>query len=607
MISRKVNALRIISLLLCLILIYTIVMPCNSYAAKKVIGLVSEQEYQNKYTNTEDYTAVPYYRYATRTKETTTSGYSSLSGWTQSGKKLVSSSTGRWSRSSGNPGTSRDNNYETVTKVSKTTGFEYYVWVCNHKTWFWKNNGAVHNNGSCRAKNKLVIYSSRGVIGSKDSDGSYTAPKSFSISNPGSFSTIYGMTWNGSAINSWTSGSKITPVWRGGTVTYYKTTVEKYQYSYWKWGSWSSWSNWTADVKATGDTCKKDSTVMYYVTDIRKENQTITGTSSYNVKCGDPGFSLNCTTNGDSILNYTSSNTGIVTVSSGGYVTIKGAGTATITVKAPMTENYKAAQKTIQITVTKKTQTISGSSSYRAVYGDESFAIDAAAQTGLSYTTSDADVAEVDQSGYVIINGAGTATITVTAAESDIYKSASKTITVNIAKASQGIDVQPDFRFDLGDAPFYLDAKSETGQFRYSSSNTKIATVSTSGRVTIKNPGKAKIYITALSDSNYKSAKRTVYISIGMKTPELSCKNKFKKIKFTWSKVPGASGYKVYSYDKNKKKYICKMTRKSSQRYAVIREPKIGKEYKVKIRAYKNVNGKKVYSPYSDVVKVIGK
>ncbi len=604
--DRKVNCRVIISIILCMTLITGIVFPCNVYAAKKVIGLVSEQEYLNKYTNKEDFTAVPYYRYATRSKETTTSGYSSLSGWTSSGKKLISSNTGSWSRSAGSAGTSNDSSYETVTKVNKTTGYEYYVWVCNHKTWFWKNNGAKHNNGTCRSKNKLVIYSSRGVIGSKDSDGSYTAPKSFSPSSPGSFSTIYGMTWNGATISSWTSGSKITPVWRGGTVTYYKTTVEKYQYSYWKWGSWSSWSDWTADVKATGDTCKKDSTVMYYVTDIRKENQTITGTSSYNVKCGDPGFSLNCTTNGDSILNYTSSNTGVVTVSSSGYVNIKGAGTATITVKAPMTENYKAAQKTIQITVTKKTQTISGSSSYRAVYGDESFAIDAAAQTELSYATSDAGVAEVDQSGYVIINGAGTATITVTAAESDIYKSASKTITVNIAKASQGIDVQPDFWFDLGDAPFYLDAKSETGQFRYSSSNTKIATVSTSGRVTIKNPGKAKIYITALSDSNYKSAKRTVYISVGMKTPELSCKNEFKKIKFTWSKVPGAGGYKVYVYDKNKKKYICKMTKKSSQRYVVIREPKIGKQYKVKVRAYKVVNGRSMYSPYSNIVSAIG-
>ena len=49
------------------------------------------------------------------------------------------------------------------------------------------------------------------------------------------------------------------------------------------------------------------------------------------------------------------------------------------------------------------------------------------------------------------------------------------------------------------------------------------------------------------------------------------------------------------------------MTKKSSQRSAVIREPKIGKEYKVAVRAYKNVNGKKVYGDYSNNVSVIGK
>ena len=603
MISRKVNTLRMLSLLLCLILIYTIVMPCNSYAAKKVIGLVSEQEYQSKYTNTEDYTAVPYYRYATRTKETTTSGYSSLSGWTQSGKKLVNSSTGSWSRSAGNAGTSRDNNYETVTKVSKTTGFEYYVWVCNHKTWFWKNNGAVHNNGSCRAKNKLVIYSSRGVIGSKDSDGSYTAPKSFSISNPGKFSTIYGITWNGSAINSWSSGAKITPVWRGGTVTYYKTTVEKYQYSYWKWSEWSSWSDWTPTVKATDDTCKKDSTVMYYVTDIRKEKQTISGNSSYSVKCGDSDFSLGCSTNGDSVLTYTSSDNSVASVNSSGYVSIRGAGTAIITVKALATENYYAAEKIIQITVTKKNQTISGKNSYKVTYGDDGFNIDAAAQTELSYSTSNARVADVDSSGYVTINGGGYATITVTAVSSNIYNSANKTININVAKAPQTISVQKNYYMEYGDAPFYLEAEAESETFRYKSSNKKVATVSSSGKVTLKNPGKAKIYITALTNSNYKSAKKTVYINVKLKPPVLEIKDvESNDVILTWDKVHGANGYKiVVSNNKTQK------SKTTKARKATFKNIYKGTTYNFKVRAYKIINNKKVYSPYSNIIRVTGR
>lgn len=603
MASRKVNTLRMLSLLLCLILIYTIVMPCNVFAAKKVIGLVSEQEYQSKYTNTEDYTAVPYYRYATRTKETTTSGYSSLSGWTQSGKKLVSSSTGKWSRSAGNAGTSRDNSYETITKVSKTTGYEYYVWVCNHKTWFWKNNGAVHNNGSCRSKNKLIIYSSRGVIGSKDSDGAYTAPKSFSISNPRSFSTIYGMTWNGSAISSWSSGSKITPVWRGGTVTYYKTTVEKYQYSYWKWGSWSSWCDWTPTVKATGDTCEKDSTVMYYVTDIRKEKQTISGNSSYKVKCGDSDFSLGCSTNGDSVLNYSSSDNSVVSVNSSGYVSIRGAGTAIITVKAPVTENYYAAEKIIQITVTKKNQTISGRSSYNATYGDDGFSIDAVAQTELSYSTSNAGVADVDNSGYVTINGGGSATITVTAAESNIYNSASKTININVAKASQTIAAQGSYYMEYGDAPFYLEAEAGSGTFRYKSSNQKVATVSSSGKVTLKNPGKAKIYITAVSSSDYKVAKKTIYINVKLKAPVLEIKDiESDDVMLTWDKVYGANGYKiVVSNNKTQKSKI------TNARKATFKSMYRGITYHFKVRAYRIINNKRVYSPYSNVITVTGR
>ena len=92
-----------------------------------------------------------------------------------------------------------------------------------------------------------------------------------------------------------------------------------------------------------------------------------------------------------------------------------------------------------------------------------------------------------------------------------------------------------------------------------------------------------------------------------MATPVLTIKqNADKSMLLSWSKVPGAGGYKVYVYDKNRNKYICKMTKRSSQRYVVIREPKIGKQYKVKVRAYKVVSGRTMYSPYSNIVSAIG-
>ena len=83
----KISCKAIISMALCMVMIASILFPCNVHAASKYIGLVSEDEYLSKYTNKEDYKAVPYYRYAS--KVIRTSGYPSLLGWTLSGKKLV--------------------------------------------------------------------------------------------------------------------------------------------------------------------------------------------------------------------------------------------------------------------------------------------------------------------------------------------------------------------------------------------------------------------------------------------------------------------------------------------------------------------------------------
>lgn len=57
-------------------------------------------------------------------------------------------------------------------------------------------------------------------------------------------------------------------------------------------------------------------------------------------------------------VTYKSSNTKVATVSSKGKITAKAAGTATITISAAATSNYKAASKTIKITVSKGSATV---------------------------------------------------------------------------------------------------------------------------------------------------------------------------------------------------------------------------------------------------------
>lgn len=526
---RNVECKLIVFIFLCMILITSIAFPCNVYAAKKAIGLVTEQEYKSNYTNTEQYTAVPYYRYATRTKETTTSGYASLSGWNQSGKTLVSSVTGEWTIGVVSPETTIINNdtFEIVKSVQRAAARAYYAYTCNHKKSYWLNENASHD--ACKLNNELIIYCSKPTLEYRmESDDGYITPQFFSKTDPKGFGTIYLMTYKGEDISSWESASGCTTLWTNNAIYgVYKATEDKYQYNYWRWSDWSQWSDWTSDIKATRDTCKKDDTVMYYVTDIRKAEQTISGKSSYSVKLSDAAFNLNCSSSGGGTLKYSSDNSGIVSVNSDGFVQINGAGTAWITVTAPETSDYKSAQKKIQVTVQKRSQTIS-------------------------------------------------------------------------------ID-EDDFEVLLGSEPFSLNAWAASGMLSYKSSNTKVLTVSSSGKVKVKRLGKAKIYITALSDGEYMRATKTIWITVKLGAPWLECKTDYEKIKFTWNKVPGTSGYKVYLYDNNKKKYTCKMTKKSSQRFALIREPKVGKQYKVKVRAYKIVDGRKVYSPYSNVIEVTGK
>lgn len=91
----------------------------------------------------------------------------------------------------------------------------------------------------------------------------------------------------------------------------------------------------------------------------KKENQvqktqTITAASAVKKAVNSKVFSLKASTNGNGALSYTSSNPKVATVSRGGNVTVKSIGTAKITIKAAATSTYKAATKTVSVTVTPK-------------------------------------------------------------------------------------------------------------------------------------------------------------------------------------------------------------------------------------------------------------
>lgn len=75
-----------------------------------------------------------------------------------------------------------------------------------------------------------------------------------------------------------------------------------------------------------------------------------------------------------------------------------------------------------------------------------------------------------------------------------------------------------------------------------------------------------------------------------------------KKATIKWNKVLGASGYKVYSATSSNGTYSLKKTITSINTLSYTNTNLVsGKTYYYKVRAYRNVNGKVVYGPYSDV------
>ena len=123
--------------------------------------------------------------------------------------------------------------------------------------------------------------------------------------------------------------------------------------------------------------------------------------------------------------------------------------------------------------------------------------------------------------------------------------------------------------------------------------------------MTLKNPGKAYITVTAAETKDYRQASRTVRISSSLKKPVITLQaQRGRKVKISWNKVPGADGYSIYLYDSSKKKYTKLITRSSRVKSVLHKGLKAGKIYSYKIRAYRKVNGKVVYSRYSAVKKV---
>lgn len=155
---------------------------------------------------------------------------------------------------------------------------------------------------------------------------------------------------------------------------------------------------------------------------------------------------------------------------------------------------------------------------------------------------------------------------------------------------------------------FSLNAKTNgNGKLSYSSSNKGVVTVNSNGQVRVVNCGIAEITIKASATTGYFAATKKITIQVIPSKPSLrTVKSPAKKIiTAKWKKDKTITGYQFYmSTNKSFKTGTLAREYKSNKTQFKIFGWKSKKTYYLKMRSYKKVGGKKIYSDWSSVRKV---
>ena len=138
--------------------------------------------------------------------------------------------------------------------------------------------------------------------------------------------------------------------------------------------------------------------------------------------------------------------------------------------------------------------------------------------------------------------------------------------------------------------------------------HTKVAKISSSGKVTMVGYGKAAITITASETYSYKIATKKIEITVNPKKAKLSKIKSPKKesMKINWKKDKLVTGYQVqFSTNKKFKKGLRQRYFNKNQKSIIVPlKNKSGKRYYVRVRSYKRMNGVDYYGKWSSVKSV---
>lgn len=219
------------------------------------------------------------------------------------------------------------------------------------------------------------------------------------------------------------------------------------------------------------------------------------------------------------------------------------------------------------------------------------------------------EIASVTANGLVTGKKEGTAVIRCMTPEGDVkafctVKVSLQTVPAESAVSTlrQKISGPASFRKTVNAKRFSLKAAAK-GMLSYRSSNAKVASVNSSGMVTVKKVGKAAITITAGRTGRYRSASKKVTVTViprGTKIKTVKALKGKKKARVTWKRNRTVTGYQIqYSRYPSMKKAKRLTIRKNKTVKKTVARLKKGKRYYFRVRTYKKSGGTKYYSNWS--------
>jgi hypothetical protein len=177
--------------------------------------------------------------------------------------------------------------------------------------------------------------------------------------------------------------------------------------------------------------------------------------------------------------------------------------------------------------------------------------------------------------------------------------------TYEIVKADQVISMSSATK-RLDSKTYTIKAKIEkgnkTGKFSYTSSNPKVATVTSWGKITFNSVGTTTITATTKGSANYNSASKSVDITI-IPAPTAITKivsDSYGQMNVQWRSNTEVDGYQIRYDTTSGMKYAkyAAVTKNTSRSYTR-KDMKPGQTYYVQVRTFSLVNGTRYYSSWS--------